>query len=165
MLFHFGDLSVADRAGVNNWFHTRIPNASKPAQKIKWFQELPIVHARTLLLAYRILQERKNHGISAGSTDLKTVLGLAWTKQLTATPQKTGADVDKEAIARLEERMFEHSLASGKAGNEQWGLDAGSHQEHWSPYFGLPSEWSHDDRQDWSESEFLVRLSFSVTCE
>ncbi|KAG1727727.1 hypothetical protein EDB19DRAFT_1642847, partial [Suillus lakei] len=33
----------------------------------------------------------------------------------------------------------------GSAGNFQWGLDAGNHQDGWDPYAGLPSHWNHED--------------------
>jgi hypothetical protein len=35
--------------------------------------------------------------------------------------------------------MFEKSQQAGTAGNWQWGLDAGDHQERWNPYEGLAS--------------------------
>ncbi|KAF9523701.1 hypothetical protein CPB83DRAFT_748813, partial [Crepidotus variabilis] len=47
-------------------------------------------------------------------------------------------DVEKESLELLEEQMFEMSKQAGVAGNRQWGLDAGSHQDDWNPYDGLP---------------------------
>ncbi|KAG1760952.1 hypothetical protein EDD22DRAFT_899027, partial [Suillus occidentalis] len=38
-------------------------------------------------------------------------------------------DVDLECLGIPEQRMFELSLAAGAAGNEQWGKDAGAHQD------------------------------------
>ncbi|TFK34965.1 hypothetical protein BDQ12DRAFT_580868, partial [Crucibulum laeve] len=54
-------------------------------------------------------------------------------------------DVDLECLAALEEQMFENSVAAGVAGNQQWGLDAGSHMDRWNPYSGLSSQWNHKD--------------------
>ncbi|KAF9529533.1 hypothetical protein CPB83DRAFT_834956 [Crepidotus variabilis] len=50
-------------------------------------------------------------------------------------------DVEKESLELLEEQMFEMSKQAGVAGNRQWGLDAGSHQDDWNPYGGLPEHW------------------------
>ena len=38
------------------------------------------------------------------------------------------------------------ALAAGIAGEYQWGLDAGDHQDAWNPYDGLPYHWIHADR-------------------
>jgi len=55
-------------------------------------------------------------------------------------------DVERECLAKLEEEMFERSQAAGIAGEYQWGLDAGDHQDTWNPYDGLPCHWIHADR-------------------
>ncbi|KAG1724559.1 hypothetical protein EDD22DRAFT_464950 [Suillus occidentalis] len=57
--------------------------------------------------------------------------------------------------------MFELSLAAGAAGNEQWGKDAGAHQDQWNPYEGLPEYWNHSDRDpDAPEFEGEVDASY-----
>jgi hypothetical protein len=56
-------------------------------------------------------------------------------------------DVELECLAKLEEEMFERSHAAGIAGEYQWGLDAGDHQDAWNPYDGLPYHWIHDDNR------------------
>ncbi|KAJ7679898.1 hypothetical protein B0H17DRAFT_943757, partial [Mycena rosella] len=38
--------------------------------------------------------------------------------------------------------LFETSFEAGRAGNQQWGLDAGSHQDDWSPYADIPKHWN-----------------------
>ncbi|KAF9522922.1 hypothetical protein CPB83DRAFT_863752 [Crepidotus variabilis] len=43
--------------------------------------------------------------------------------------------------------MFEQSARAGIAGNHQWGLDAGDHQDGWDPYGGLPDHFNHHDRE------------------
>ncbi|KAF8842378.1 hypothetical protein BDN67DRAFT_386602 [Paxillus ammoniavirescens] len=48
--------------------------------------------------------------------------------------------------------MFMDSIEAGAAGNQQWGLDAGSHQHGWNPYEGLPSHWNVGYRE-YSETE------------
>ena len=54
--------------------------------------------------------------------------------------------VEHECLAKMEEEMFEHSQVAGIAGEYQWGLDAGDHQNAWNPYDGLPDHWIHTDR-------------------
>ncbi|KAG1778197.1 hypothetical protein EV702DRAFT_968573, partial [Suillus placidus] len=52
---------------------------------------------------------------------------------------------------------------SGSAGNYQWGLDAGSHQDGWDPYAGLPSHWNHENRNyNENELEVLCLLTFEM---
>ncbi|KAF8956267.1 hypothetical protein BDZ97DRAFT_1763938 [Flammula alnicola] len=68
-------------------------------------------------------------------------------------------DVDKECLESLEELMFERSSKAGMAGNCQWGLDAGDHQECWDPYQGIPSYWNYGDRSE-SEGELERGLNF-----
>ncbi|KAG2341399.1 hypothetical protein BDR05DRAFT_888265, partial [Suillus weaverae] len=53
-------------------------------------------------------------------------------------------------------------------GNYQWGLDAGSHQDGWDPYAGLPSHRNNEDRNegdpdyDENELEVLCLLTFEM---
>ncbi|KAG2738666.1 hypothetical protein P692DRAFT_20956861 [Suillus brevipes Sb2] len=61
-------------------------------------------------------------------------------------------------------RLFEKSAQSGSAGNYQWGLDAGNHQDGWDPYAGLPSYWNHNDHNedaDYDENELECEPDFS----
>jgi hypothetical protein len=51
---------------------------------------------------------------------------------MTQNPPRSSADVDCETIGLLERRMFETSKAAGKAGYQQWGLDAGNGQGKWN---------------------------------
>ena len=39
-----------------------------------------------------------------------------------------------------------YSQVAGIAGEYQWGLDEGDHQDAWNPYDGLPDHWIHTDR-------------------
>jgi hypothetical protein len=73
------------------------------------------------------------------------ILSKAWAFQKSRVTCPT-TDVDRDCLALLEERMFEDSNRAGVAGNWQWGLDSGPHQDGWNPYIGLPSHWSVGDR-------------------
>lgn len=68
-------------------------------------------------------------------------------------------DVDHKVVCLLEKAMFEHSKESGAAGNWQWGLDAGDHQERWVPYLDLPQDWAPGDRESESKSKIIVSVS------
>ncbi|KAL0572827.1 hypothetical protein V5O48_009138 [Marasmius crinis-equi] len=65
----------------------------------------------------------------------------AWERLQKSTPTrdstrhtKAPVDVDRESLAALEQKMFDMSETAGHAGNSQWGLDVGIHQDDWSPY-------------------------------
>ncbi|KAK0477806.1 hypothetical protein IW261DRAFT_1420657 [Armillaria novae-zelandiae] len=49
-------------------------------------------------------------------------------------PKPDAVDVDMEALILLEMRMFDRSEDAGVAGNHQWGLDVGMHQDSWYPW-------------------------------
>lgn len=57
-------------------------------------------------------------------------------------------DVEKECLLAFEEWLFEFSAESGPAGNQQWGLDVGAHQDSWGVYNDLPTTWDHLDRDE-----------------
>ncbi|KAJ7592087.1 hypothetical protein C8J56DRAFT_1046468 [Mycena floridula] len=61
--------------------------------------------------------------------------------------QITNVDVDREALSNLEAAMFEDSNEADHAGNSQWGLDAGYHQDYWNHYYDLLPEWSYDNHE------------------
>ena len=46
-------------------------------------------------------------------------------------------DVKCECLVKMEEEMFECSQVAGIAGEYQWGLNEGDHQDAWNPYDGL----------------------------
>ncbi|KDR67077.1 hypothetical protein GALMADRAFT_147308 [Galerina marginata CBS 339.88] len=48
-------------------------------------------------------------------------------------------------------------MEAGIAGNEQWGLDVGAHQNHWAPYL---SQYNHGDYMG-SEMEYKRGDNFS----
>ena len=69
-------------------------------------------------------------------------------------------DVKHECLAKMEEEMFECSQVAGTAGEYQWGLDAGDHQDAWNPYDGLPDHWIHTDTSAKVHVALLVFLYF-----
>ena len=80
------------------------------------------------------------------------------------TQQRRQHDISKALLSQPamplhshhNQAMFETSMRAGQAGHYQWGLDAGPHQNDWSPYDNRPAHWNRDDR-DGSESELMVR--------
>ena len=76
------------------------------------------------------------------------LLRMAWGIQINSDVKLVWQEVDvkHECLAKLEKEMFECSLAAGIAGEYQWGLDTGEHQEAWNPYDSLPYHWILADR-------------------
>ncbi|KAJ7658638.1 hypothetical protein DFH06DRAFT_1407053, partial [Mycena polygramma] len=154
---HTGDLRSTDCAGVANWVHHCVRGAKNSTSS--WMGRVPLAHAYTLLIAHRhhteILAEIDAKPKYASMDRQVAILELAWTRQ--KRPMHRYPDVDHECLNIFEERLFEYSFATGRAGNHQWGLDIGPHQEGWNPYANIPAHWNHDDREDESESELAVR--------
>ncbi|KAJ6514135.1 hypothetical protein DFH09DRAFT_1099690 [Mycena vulgaris] len=148
-----GELRSLDCARVANWFHTFVPGAKDSVAT--WLGRVPVAHAYTILIAHRnqdkILQEIQSSPEFATTDRQATIFKIAWEYQKTQ-PAPRFTDVDRECLGFFEERLFENSFAAGRAGNQQWGLDAGHHQDDWSPYQNIPSHWNHADRDE-SESE------------
>ncbi|KAG2046758.1 hypothetical protein BDR06DRAFT_977264 [Suillus hirtellus] len=162
-----GDLSLTDCAQIANWVYHRIPGASK--QIVNWLNCATYAHACTIVIAKwkkdqlqemakHILTECHSAALDMDSKSVPTpkdeanvILQAAWLDlQLSYDPSAMDVDVDLECLGILEQRMFELSLAAGAAGNEQWGKDAGTHQDCWNPYEGLPEHWNHGDRDPYA---------------
>ncbi|KAK0499257.1 hypothetical protein EDD18DRAFT_1377282, partial [Armillaria luteobubalina] len=69
------------------------------------------------------------------------VLQSAWERLVNYTglttdgyPKIASVDVNMEALHILEDRMFDTSEDAGIAGNCQWGLNVGMHQDNWCPW-------------------------------
>ena len=145
-----GTLSVVERAQIANWFEKWVSGNKK--LRIKWLGLLPIAHAHTLFITYRMTKDPDFKGAPESEVRQK-----AWEAQLTGTPTiLKEIDVDKECLEVLEEEMFERTERTGVSGNWQWGLDAGHHQDGWDPTFGVPETWD-DKKRKGSESEREVR--------
>lgn len=154
IVHHIGTLSVIERAQIANWFEIHIANREQEIRAL-WLGRLPIAHAHTLFIAYRMTKDPAFEGL----TD-RELLQKAWVAQLTGVPSILGEiDVDKECLEQLEEEMFERTDRTGPSGNFQWGLDAGHHQDNWSPYFGVPKTWEGKIREG-SDSEIEASFKF-----
>lgn len=144
-------LTITERAMVANWFENVVCEGDQTVRR-HWLGLLPIAHAHTVFLAHRLQEE--NPSIKRKANEL---LDIAWALQCSGTTKDLilDVDVDKECLERLEELMFERSERAGIAGNRQWGLDVGDHQDAWDVYAGLPEHWNHEDRAE-SERETEV---------
>ncbi|KAJ7587306.1 hypothetical protein C8J56DRAFT_1051611 [Mycena floridula] len=80
----------------------------------------------------------------------------SWDDQNEIHKKKEAVDIVLEALKGLEERMFEYSQAAGIAGNKQWGLDPGPHQDDWSPFITLHSQ---DGYKPYIEGVFDLKCS------
>ncbi|KAJ7580069.1 hypothetical protein C8J56DRAFT_795369, partial [Mycena floridula] len=143
-----GGMSLADLSGITNWIRTQIGGSY--ASENVWSSpgSLAHAHARTLLDAYRNRQVYLAADLASDRTPAqitKYVLKCAWKSMQTRCLSNDSVDVDREALSNLEAAMFEDSNEAGRAGNSQWGLDAGYHQDYWNPYYDLLPEWSYDD--------------------
>ncbi|SJL15384.1 uncharacterized protein ARMOST_20504 [Armillaria ostoyae] len=69
------------------------------------------------------------------------------------------SQVSLEALILLEMRVFDRSEDAGVAGNHQWGLDAGMHQDGWYPWSSDGPEGEKDSREG-NESELEVGPEF-----
>ena len=154
---HVGTLSIIERAQIANWIEAHISQNKKV--RITWLGFLPIAHAHTLFIAYRLTKDPKFK-----TQNELDILQKAWEAQLTSVPTiLKEVDVDWECLASLEEEMFENTDQTGPSGNWQWGLDAGYHQGGWDPSFGVPASWDGKERVG-DESEREVR-SWPVSAE
>ena len=163
IVYHVGTLSVIERAQISNWFETHISRG--PDVRALWLARLPIAHAHTLFIAYRMTKDPVFEALPQSD-----ILQKAWVVQLTGTPSILGeVDVDRECLEQLEEEMFERTHRTGPSGNFQLGLDAGHHQDGWNPYFGVPKTWEGNFKRgktrDGSETEIEVSSRFeSFSC-
>ncbi|OBZ71602.1 hypothetical protein A0H81_08563 [Grifola frondosa] len=160
-----GDLPVVDQACIANWFSRRVPNAA--CTRDLWFARFPLAHAFTLIILARRREEFEHLAEFPSSRSkeeqTKYLLRAAWQHQYTARAVPfTVVDVDKECLSLLEERMFTDSVETGRAGNQQWGLDKGTHQNRWNPYVNLPSQWSYQPYEG-SDSELQPGPEYSDT--
>lgn len=67
-------------------------------------------------------------------------LAQAFEVQTRQSPSYTAVDVDRECLSILEERLF-------NTGEEDWGLDAGEHQDGWNPYDGVREVKVHNNEE------------------
>jgi hypothetical protein len=136
-----GSLTLQDLIAVNHWYYKNVKDASK-LQHL-WIGSTPIGHARTLLVAARqralfISSWESSPEIHSQFINIDAfVIYRAWELLKVKTGHDKGAggtDVDIEALRILESRMFALSDEAGHAGNYQWGLDKGIHENNWNPW-------------------------------
>ncbi|KAJ3553953.1 hypothetical protein NP233_g12527 [Leucocoprinus birnbaumii] len=132
-----GNLTVEEQVHVANWLHQHVSN-----EKPRWTQLMLNAHALTLLIAHRLKQNPPPHS-HLDAHDAVAVIQFAWKILVNNANYDSdplfhilsGVDVDKESLWQLEKLMFTRRCReAGPAGNMQWGLDAGDHQDGWDPY-------------------------------
>ncbi|KAK0244804.1 hypothetical protein EDD85DRAFT_785168 [Armillaria nabsnona] len=133
---------------------------------LDWVTGLAMSHARTLVIAYRhrdlFLQDEACPPMSESESADRFAFEKAWERLVNFTGRTTDGkikpdvvDVDMEALVILEKRMFDTSEDAGIAGNHQWGLDIGMHQDNWYPWNSHGPEEEKDTREG-NESELEV---------
>ncbi|KAK0213456.1 hypothetical protein DFS33DRAFT_1377946 [Desarmillaria ectypa] len=114
---------------MNSWFNDKIPEAKQ--SRLNWIGLLPMAHCRTLLMASRL----KDTLLSRYRKQWPNLLQKTWKYMDEHTGTNfTVIDIDLEALEILESRLFSQSEEAGIAGNQQWGLDVGCHQDNSYPY-------------------------------
>lgn len=158
MIMFTGGLNILDQAMTYNWFEQVVPGAK--LTKEKWLQRAPIAHSITLILAERnralLLADKAFRKRLTEAEHALLLLKKAWDIQCIKHSPHRHPDIDREAIGLLERQMFETSKAAGKASYQQWGLDAGEHQEKWSPYPAVPEDWNIGDISEAEDIEYQV---------
>ncbi|TRM67848.1 hypothetical protein BD626DRAFT_564741 [Schizophyllum amplum] len=141
-----GPLSPEDRAQISNWISRRVPGASE--QSLEWFGKSLAAHAQTILIAARrqaeiidLLGDDFPAGPGSAVKRVQAIWDIAWKlmreERWSALSKPNGIDVDRECLKIFERKILENSEEAGRAGNWQWGLDAGQHEHNWLPYAGL----------------------------
>lgn len=158
-----GNLSVVDRAQIANWFETHIAIDNNLRVRNTWLGLLPLTHTFTLFIGSQLL-EKPPRKTDIAKLSHQELMETAWKIQVNGDVNLLWqeVDVERECLAKLEEEMFERSKAAGIAGEYQWGLDGGDHQDSWNPYDGLPSEWVYDERVENYDDDEKVSDSSSL---
>ncbi|KIK64086.1 hypothetical protein GYMLUDRAFT_241299 [Collybiopsis luxurians FD-317 M1] len=98
----------------------------------------------------------------------KFILDQAWIRldkytgeSLDGSVKIEPVDVDMEAMVILDWAMFDRSE---KAGNMQWGLDTGMHEDGWNPYIP-PGPEIEDQLREGNESETQVGPDYNIELE
>ncbi|KAK7434743.1 hypothetical protein VKT23_020021 [Stygiomarasmius scandens] len=132
-----GLISVEDQARINDWFRSNIPQASSCEHH--WVAGIAIGHARTLFVASQHRAEIVSE--FDGDFSESDVIKAAWKRLVHFTgkdeegvPLIDAVDVDLEALKVLEYYIFSLGVDAGEAGNKQWGLDVGMHENDWNPW-------------------------------
>ncbi|KAL0056906.1 hypothetical protein AAF712_016479 [Marasmius tenuissimus] len=141
-----GGLPHSTRSRVINWMFNIIPGL-KEQKDFTWVTDGGLQEALMRLIAQRDYQEFANlKGCpKTGHKKQRFIYAKAWDRLDKYTgqtqdgrPQPVIEDVDRQALSLLEDAMFLPELNPGLAGEQQWGLDVGIHQDNWDPYIHFP---------------------------
>uniref|UniRef100_A0A0W0FNU7 Uncharacterized protein n=1 Tax=Moniliophthora roreri TaxID=221103 RepID=A0A0W0FNU7_MONRR len=135
-----GGLHNATQSRITNWLYQNIPGI-KDAPPL-WVVNGTLQHAFTLWIEHRDRiefesdsacpvekQEREQFVRQQAFRRLMEYTGCSED----GSPLPQTFDVDRDSLAQLEQKMFDMSKEAGAAGNWQWGLDVGCHQDDWHP--------------------------------
>lgn len=162
-----GGLLDTEVAAINNWFHRRIPFAEKLV--ISGMHPYVIAHCHTLLIAHRHHEEFLQTIDSSIENTEQFVLQKAWDylKEWTGYDvdgkEKNMLDVNSEAISILDKIMFDKSERAGIAGNDQWGLDAGPHEQCWEPSSSGPSV-TQNKKREGDDDDIELQVCANCLC-
>jgi hypothetical protein len=156
----YGDLRLDEILDIKRWLWSR--NLSLERKKQMKNLHIAEMHAATLVVMTRIrpVVEGEANYPHDGSNAVqeKYLRDRAWEFLCSAQPEPEPIDVDREALDELEERMFTRSKEAGAAGNYQWGMDVGPHQDKSDPYkWWMGRELTPYETE--TESEHKVRAS------
>ncbi|KAF5358855.1 hypothetical protein D9757_013954 [Collybiopsis confluens] len=156
-----GGLTCDDCTRINSWFTEKIPQA-KGKEHLR-VDALPIAHARTLVLVHRHQEEFTENtdvGDSGGVVQRAFDRLNEWTGKSIDGKDKLfeACDVDLEALRILERLIFDISASAGEAGNQQWGLDAGAHQQNWNPWAVHGPEQDAPNRREATDDETEIQV-------
>ncbi|KAJ3554223.1 hypothetical protein NP233_g12468 [Leucocoprinus birnbaumii] len=155
-------LTLTEHAMLNNWLHDKL--CRHPTLYLETFCDAGAVHVHVimLLVAYQLKRDRAP---GLDTSDEIAVRRHAWEIQRNSEDKSAGHehllnDITRRAVADLEALMFDERSRAGRAGVRQWGLDAGYHQNNWSPYKDFVGErdpvcvaekWEDEIQQEWNE--------------
>ncbi|KXN89732.1 hypothetical protein AN958_05272 [Leucoagaricus sp. SymC.cos] len=133
---HVGGLSHLEQARIYNWLEDELDLTSPTAKTSYDYDQWSLVraHALTLFLVHRMRNDSK-------AKNEQELLWEVWLYQMKKPPPLEVIDIYLESVAALECLMFEVSSEAGLAGQHQWGLDVGDHQDKWDPYRHVPDDW------------------------
>ncbi|KAK0432697.1 hypothetical protein EV421DRAFT_2000250 [Armillaria borealis] len=151
-----GGLIPNDLARINDYFFHCILKISQE-HLLDWATGLTMSHARTLVVAYRhrvlFLQDEECPPMSESQSVSCFAFKKAWERLV----DFMGCTTD--ALVLLEKRMFDTSEDAGIAGNHQWGLDIGMHQDNWYPW-NSPGPEEEKETHEGNQSEIEVGPEF-----
>ncbi|KAJ3558393.1 hypothetical protein NP233_g11518 [Leucocoprinus birnbaumii] len=155
-------LTLTEHAMLNNWLHDKL--CRHPTLYLETFCDAGAVrvHTITLLVAYWL---KRDGAPGLDTSDEIAVRRHAWEIQKSGEEETAGHDhllndITRRAVADLEALMFDERLRAGRAGVRQWGLDAGYHQNNWSPYKDFVGEqdpvrvaekWEEEIQPEWND--------------